>query len=205
MKVTGAPLPEAPDTQSAAVYLLTELRKWEKPYNYTDPLGLDDVGVTQPPPMSMAQYINWQNAMATPVDVSTVITVGFTLGGTLTPVSGQVAAGLYISPGTSSIGFYGNMALGAGYGISGSGTVTVGAYTNLNSFTGFAASPGGSYGEGVTGGFDLSINPITGTINGGAFSLGVGGGLTVGETHTLAGTTGVMPLTGEANVSIKNK
>jgi len=41
MKVTGAPLPEAPDTQSAAVYLLTELRKWEKPYNATDPLGLD--------------------------------------------------------------------------------------------------------------------------------------------------------------------
>jgi len=40
MKVTGAPLPEAPDTQSAAVYLLTELRKWEKPYNATDPTGL---------------------------------------------------------------------------------------------------------------------------------------------------------------------
>ena len=151
----------------------------------------------------------------------TIYTTGVSASGTVTMVSSAAGAGIYINPKNDNlfnlstklltsansvaqvagaaltaaniedIGGYAGAEAGAGAGVSGSLTATVGSFTSKEDAAGLYYAMGGSGGaEGLSGGGDMVFNmnhKHIGTT--GSFGLGVGPSLL--EVHTRWGFTGI--------------
>lgn len=149
----------------------------------------------------------------------TIYTTGISASGTVTMVSGAAGAGIYVNPKNDNlfhlstklltsanpvaqvagaaltaaniedIGGYAGAEAGAGAGISGSFTMSVGSFKSKEDASGSYYAMGGSGGaEGLSGGDDIVFNvnhKYIGTM--GSFGLGIGGA----EVHTRWGFTGI--------------
>jgi hypothetical protein len=176
------------------------------PVKYTDPDGREDK------PSLVSRVIN----MFKNDNSNRIQTIGATASGTVTMVSGAVGAGIYINPKNDKLqaiatalttnpvtaptgalltviniedaGLYVESSAGAGGGISGSVTASMGVYNSLDVAKGAYIEFGGSAGEGIVGGVDVVTNIRANEVIGGTASVGIGVGTP--EGHARVGVSG---------------